>query len=263
MWKSVTSRAGVWGAWLAVSALWLTGLAGAASLSDTIDRIRPGVVAVGTVLPTRRPPANFLGSGFVVGDGRHVLTNAHVLPDSLDERRKEYLAVFAGRGRQVEARPAVQVAQDLEHDLVLLKIDGNPLPPLAVGDSRQVREGKELAFTGFPIGVVLGLFPVTHRGMVSAITPIAIPVPSSRQLDPALIRRLRAPYDVFQLDATAYPGNSGSPLYEPDSGRVVGVINMVFVKESKERVLQEPSGIAYAIPIAYARPLLQQAGGGR
>ena len=55
--------------------------------------------------------------------------------------------------------------------------------------------------------------------------------------------------EVFQLDATAYPGNSGSLLYDPETGEVVGIINKLFVKESKEVVLEKPSGITYAIPV--------------
>ncbi|NOX92949.1 MAG: serine protease, partial [Gammaproteobacteria bacterium] len=69
---------------------------------------------------------------------------------------------------------------------------------------------------------------------------------------------LRTPFDVFQLDATAYPGNSGSPLYHPDSGEVIGVLNMVFVKESRETVLEKPSGIAFAIPGRYAAALVDK-----
>lgn len=232
----------------------------AANLADTIAKIRSGIVAVGTVQQTRRPPANFLGTGFVVGDGHHVITNAHVIPNVLNVEQKEFLAVFAGHGKQFETRRATKVAVDPVHDLALLKLSGKALPALRLGDSRRVREGEEVAFTGFPIGVVLGLFPVTHRGIISVITPIAIPAPSSRHLDAAMIARLRAPYDVFQLDATAYPGNSGSPLYEPQTGRVIGVINKVFVKESKEMILEKPSGITYAIPIEYVKKLLQQAG---
>jgi len=63
---------------------------------------------------------------------------------------------------------------------------------------------------------------------------------------------------VFQLDATAYPGNSGSPLYAPDTGEVVGVVNMVFVKGTKEAALTQPSGISYAIPSRYLIELLRQ-----
>jgi S1-C subfamily serine protease len=129
---------------------------------------------------------------------------------------------------------------------------------MRLGDSDTVREGQKIAFTGFPIGMVLGLYPVTHRGIVAAITPMARPVENARTLNGAQMKRLRNLFDAFQLDGTAYPGNSGSPVYEPDTGRVVGVINSVVVKESKESVLEKPSGISYAIPAKYVQQLLDQ-----
>lgn len=75
-----------------------------------------------------------------------------------------------------------------------------------------------------------------------------------------MVKRLRNPYKVFQLDATAYPGNSGSPLYDPGTGAVVGIINSVAVKESKENILSKPSGITYAIPAIHALALMRAAG---
>ena len=231
----------------------------AAALPDTIERLAPAIVAVGTHAPLRQPSAEFHGTGFVVGDGRHVLTNYHVLPAGLDARQNEVLSVFSGEGRQVQRRGAEVVAEDARHDLVLLRITGEALPALRFGDALAVRAGERYAFTGFPIGMVLGLHPVTHQATVSALTPIAIPQPRARSLDAAQIRHLADPYRVFQLDGTAYPGNSGSPLYDPDTGAVIGIVNMVFVKGKKERVLQEPSGIAYAIPAHHAEALLAQA----
>ena len=59
------------------------------------------------------------------------------------------------------------------------------------------------------------------------------------------------------LDATAYPGNSGSPVYDPESGDVLGIINMVFVKGTKETALTQPSGVTYAIPASHLRELLK------
>ncbi|MFN4063813.1 MAG: trypsin-like peptidase domain-containing protein, partial [Parazoarcus communis] len=74
---------------------------------------------------------------------------------------------------------------------------------------------------------------------------------------PALIRRLSGEvFRVYQLDATAYPGNSGSPVFDPETGEVVGVINMVFVKGTKENILSDPSGISYAIPVEHLSNLL-------
>jgi S1-C subfamily serine protease len=235
------------------------GAVSAASLPDTVERIRPSVVAVGTMMPTRRPPAQFQGTGFVVGDGRHVITNAHVLPPEVDARQNETLTVFAGRGK-ASIHVASVVGQDAEHDLALLRIEGAALPAMALGNADGVREGELYAFTGYPIGPVLGLYPVTHRGIVSAISPVAIPQQSSRSLDPGMIRRLRDPFEVFQLDATAYPGNSGSPLYHPGTGVVIGVINKVFVQSTKEKILAEPSAISYAIPVSYVHALLRAHG---
>jgi serine protease Do len=231
----------------------------AADLSDTILKIKPSVVAVGTVLDTRRPPSKFRGTGFVVGNGNLIITNAHVVPDELDMVEKEHLVVFVEGDRRQYSRKAKIVKLDKQHDLALLKIEGTALPAMIIADSKSVMEGKTYAFTGFPIGTVLGHYPVTHQGIVSAITPIVIPAQKSGDLSIETIKRLRSPYNVFQLDAIAYPGNSGSPLYDPATGQVVGVVNSVFVKETKEAVLEKPSGITYAIPAKYVDALVDQA----
>ena len=157
-------------------------------------------------------------------------------------------------------REATQLAIDPGSDLALLKIGGGPLPALRLRDSDDVQEGQDVLFTGFPIGAVLGPFPATHRGMISAITPIAIPQGKASDLNPKVIRRLTSgSFPIFQLDATAYPGNSGSPVYDPESGEVLGIINMVFVKGTKETALSQPSGITYAVPANHLRDLLQKA----
>ena len=74
-----------------------------------------------------------------------------------------------------------------------------------------------------------------------------------------MIRRLNAgSFPVFQLHATAYPGSSGSPVYDPPSGDVLASINMVFVKGTKEAVLTQPSGIPYAVPSRHLTALLER-----
>jgi S1-C subfamily serine protease len=104
------------------------------------------------------------------------------------------------------------------------------------------------------------VFPVTHRSIISAITPNAIPATATQQLNVNMLKMLQTPYDVFQLDATAYPGNSGSPLYDENTGKVVGIINKVFVQGSKENALTNPSGISYAIPAEHIKKLLLEKG---
>lgn len=230
-----------------------------ADLAATLTRIKPSVVAVGTYQRTRSPAFAFRGTGFAVGDGTLIATNAHVLPDQVDTAKMEALVIVLPGGDMTgAARPVRVVATERGQDLALLRLEGGaPLPPLHLASGAAVREGQEVAFTGFPIGAVLGMTPVTHRGIVSAITPIAIPQANSRDLNPALIRRLAGDaFRVYQLDATAYPGNSGSPLFDPATGEVIGVLNMVFVKSTKESVLSDPSGISYAIPVEHLQRLI-------
>lgn len=230
-----------------------------ADLVATVPRIKPSVVAIGTYQRTRSPAFQFRGTGFVVGNGLLIATNAHVLPERIDAENMEALVVVVpGDGQTGTVRPVRAVASERSRDLAVLRLEGGPpLPALRLGADARVLEGQEIAFTGFPIGNVLGMTPVTHRGIVSAITPIGIPQANSRNLDPALIRRLANDvFSVYQLDATAYPGNSGSPLFDPASGEVIGVMNMVFVKSTKENVLSDPSGISYAIPVEHLQRLL-------
>lgn len=235
----------------------------AASLVETAAAVRPAIVAVGSYQLRRTPPSHYLGTGFVVGDGRHCLTNAHVVAPVVDHHTGEeesLLAVFARLGGGVGRRSARVVGRDDDHDLALLAFDGPPLATLPLADSHAVAEGEQVAITGFPIGMVLGLHPATHLGIVAAIVPITDPALSSRRLTGRRIHQLRDPFPIFQLDLTAYPGNSGSPLYRPADGAVVGVINAVFAKGGKESALTHPSGITYAIPIHLALPLLKEAG---
>ena len=244
---------------LGLGLLWLP--VAADPLPDTIDRVRPSVVAVGTLVSGRvrlkKPLAVYRGTGFVVGDGTLVVTNHHVVNHPLDTEKGERLAVFSGRGRQGRSHGARILRSDPEHDLALLRIDGGPLPALKLHRGR-VREGRAVALTGFPIGMVLGLYPATHRGILAAIVPAAIPAPAGQKLTAARLRRLKHPFEIYQLDAVAYPGNSGSPVYLPENGEVVGVINSVFVKGSKEDALRHPSGISYAIPVRWVRRLLEE-----
>lgn len=235
-----------------------------AALPEQIARVKPSVVAVGTHQPARSPQFSFRGTGFVVGDGTLVATNAHVLPESVDSAQREVVAILAGADRESQVREAKIVAIDREHDLALLKITGAALPALAIGDSDRVREGETTAFTGFPIGGLMGFSPVTHQAAIAAITPVVIPSANAQQLDPKVIKRVQAgSFNVFQLDATAYPGNSGSPLYDVERGEVVGIVNMVFVKGTKEAALSAPTGISFAIPAQYLKALLAGAAAGR
>jgi S1-C subfamily serine protease len=230
-----------------------------ADLPETIELIKPSIVPIGVFQETGSPPFAFRGTGFVVGTGNLVVTNAHVIPESLDA---DHLAKLAIRPKPTAGSPEFRttrlLAMDRDHDIAILQFEGGPLPALTLQATDTAREGQLVAFTGFPIGGALGFSPVTHRGSISAITPIVLPSANSQQLNEKSIRRLRqGSFDIMQLDATAYPGSSGSPVYDPENGHVIGIINMVFVKSTKEAVLSQPSGITYAIPVRFVRELLR------
>lgn len=236
-----------------------------AQVPETIARVKPSVVIVGSYNATNSPRFTLRGTGFVVGYGNWVVTNAHVIPESAGVDLNSKLVVqvrteaktATGQG-DWQLRSAKLLDIDKLHDLALLQFDGPAVQKLTVRDSDTVREGQSVAFMGFPIGGALGFSSVTHRGMVSSITPITLPSASAQQLNARTVASLRSgPFNIFQLDATAYPGNSGGPVFDPETGDVLGVINMVFIKRTKESALTDPSGISYAIPSKFVIQLLQ------
>lgn len=234
------------------------GVLRAQDLADLVARTRDSVLPVGTYSAIDNPRFAFRGSGFAVGDGTSVVTNFHVLPAAGDPEGAPTLMVQVPRGRgELEGRPARLLATDRAHDLALLKIDGPAVRPLPLDADDRTREGDAVAIIGFPIGGVLGYSPVTHRGIVSSITRIALPAPSAQRLDERAVARLReVPFDIYQLDATAYPGHSGAPVLDAATGEVVGVVNMVLVRGTRESALSAPTGITYAIPVRFVRELL-------
>jgi len=228
-------------------------------LPEAIERIKPSVVAVGTFQKTRSPPVVFRGTGFAVGDGTLIATVAHAVSDPPQVDPPETFIVLVGvpGAHDPQGREAKLVAVDRVHDVALLRIVGAPLPALTLGDSNAVRDGAAIAFTGFPFGNALGFHPVTHRGVVSSQPPIALPSPNAKQLDSRVIRDVNAGvFALFQLDATAYAGHSGSPLYAAETGEVIGLISMS-VKGSKDAAVGQATGISFAVPIRYLEDLIR------
>ena len=230
-----------------------------ADLPDVVAAARASVVAVGLYSALSSPRFGFRGTGFVVGDGQTLVTNAHVLPENpADPALVMQIGINRpGSGQEPEIRVLRLVSLDRAHDLAVLRFSGSALPTMTLAAAGSAREGQSVAFIGFPVGGLLGFSPVTHRGIIASIAPILLPPPTSRQLSAAAVAQLRdGAFDIYQLDATAYPGNSGGPVFDSESGQVVGVLNMVLVKGSRESVLTNPTGIAYAIPVRHVHVVL-------
>lgn len=231
------------------------------SLSGIVSRCRPSILAVGTFSALRSPRFTFSGTGFVIGDGTLVATCRHVVPDvALSSERVELAVQWRSEQGEMQWRRATVLTQDRGRDLCLLKLDGAPLPALAISDHDGVdaAEGSAVVLMGFPIGGALGFSVVTHRGIISSRVNSIAPAPSASSLSDSAVKGARAgAFDLLQLDATAYPGNSGGPVINVETALVVGVVSMVLVKSTRESALSSPTGITYAVPSKYVGALLK------
>ena len=126
---------------LAVLVMMLPGLA-LSALPDLIERVKPSVVAVGTFDRTRSPAFILRGTGFVLGNGNLVATNAHVIPESLNASGSEAVVIrLTSSSGEVLQRVARVAASDKSHDLALLRIEGVPMQaiPLHNGVVRETQ----------------------------------------------------------------------------------------------------------------------------
>ncbi len=226
-------------------------------LVSKIENIKPGIVSIGIFTPLESDAPTILGSGFAIGDGKHVATNYHVVSKVLDPSIVQYFVTMSGEGRTVKVHRIEIVDIDPVHDLAILSIK-DTLPSLPLAPNDYIPNGSDIFMTGFPIGAVLGLYPATHTGIIAALTPDINPARNADDLTIQMLKRLKEPFMIYQLDITAFPGNSGSPVLDRESAKVVAVLNKVFVSQGKEAALTNPSGISYAIPIKHLKALAKR-----
>ncbi|MGH2625537.1 MAG: S1C family serine protease, partial [Anaerolineales bacterium] len=202
-------------------------------LTILYERVNPGVVAILIYAPATRggdliPMAQ--GSGFVVDDEGHIVTNQHVIADS------SRIEVDFSSGLKAWAE---LVGEDLDSDLAVLKVEVSPaeLVPLPLGDSEQVRVGDFVVAIGNPFGLA-GTMTV---GVVSALGRT---VPS---LHGAPGGGLFSSADIIQTDAAINPGNSGGPLVNL-RGEVIGVNRAI--QTDSVTLSGDPvnSGVGFAVP---------------
>ncbi len=155
-----------------------------------------------------------VGTGFVVAEGL-IATNMHVIGEARP------ITVQTADGKRYEAT-AVH-ATDRGADLAIIRIDAKELPLLELGDSDDVKQGREVVSLGHPRGLEYSV----ASGVVSA----------RRDIDGRSMIELRMPVD---------PGNSGGPLLDLN-GRVQGIVTL------KSAVTEN---LGYAMPINALKPLL-------
>ena len=221
--------------------------------------IRPSVVAVGSYLRTDTPTVKYFGTGFVVDDGTIVVTNAHVVQALRQSNRLDQLRVFfPDAKRDIDGREAKVLIEDVYHDVALIQFVGRPVQAVKLALPDDPDQGTTVGILGYPIGTRLGLVPAVHRGVVAAVVPAVLPLPVGVKLTPELQEALKNPYNLYQLDMVAFPGNSGSPLFDPTDGTVIGILNMTLATKTREHLFDKPTGIAYAVPVRWIHDLIRR-----
>ncbi|NBA95402.1 Do family serine endopeptidase [Pseudomonas sp. R5(2019)] len=171
----------------------------------------------------RQREAQSLGSGFIISADGYVLTNNHVI-EGADE-----IVVRLSDRSELQAK---LVGTDPRTDVALLKIEGNNLPIVKLGDSNKLKVGEWVLAIGSPFGFDHSV----TKGIVSA---------KGRTL----------PNDTYvpfiQTDVAINPGNSGGPLFNMD-GEVVGINSQIFTRSGGFM------GLSFAIPIDVALDVSNQ-----
>lgn len=230
----------------------------AESLVELTERVTKSTVAIALHSPLKHTAPAIKGTGFAIHDGQHIVTNYHVIDEDTDPTIVEYFVAMLPLGDKIQVQRLELLEIDVKHDLAILRIV-KPFPSLELANSSLSPPGSDIAIFGYPLGGALGLFPAVHRGVIATITPDYMPSNNSRLLTADKIRRLNNPELIYQLDITAYPGNSGSPVVDTRTGKVIAVINKVYVQDNKESALTAPSGISYGIPVQHVHNLLERA----
>jgi putative serine protease PepD len=168
------------------------------------------------------------GSGSVIDDKGHILTNHHVV-----EGASKLTVSFGGD----KVFPATLIGGDPDTDLAVIKID----PPkeglriVPFGDSDSLVVGQKVLAIGNPFGLDRTL----TTGVISGLQR-PIRARNNRPIDAAI-----------QTDASINPGNSGGPLLDKN-GRMIG-INSQILSRSGGSV-----GVGFAIPVNTAKRIIPQ-----
>jgi serine protease Do len=171
--------------------------------------------------PSAPVPKVGMGSGVVIDDQGHILTNNHVVADA-DEMEVTFVD-----GKEL---PAKLVGRDPRTDVAVIQVEGAKVQPATWGDSDKLQVGEWVIAIGNPFGL-------DHSVTVGVLS-----AKGRYGFAPGKLE------DFLQTDASINPGNSGGPLVNLD-GQVVGINTMI---------AGLGTGVGFAVSEAIARPIVQQ-----
>ncbi|MBT3389896.1 MAG: PDZ domain-containing protein [Chloroflexi bacterium] len=199
-------------------------------LTSLYQQVNPGVVAI-HVLSSDSMGSSSLGSGFIIDEEGHIVTNYHVVHGASE------LEVDFPSGYKTRAEI---LGTDPDSDIAVLKVDvpAEELAPISLGDSDQLRVGQTVVAIGNPHG----LYGTMTVGIISSLGR------TMQSLHEAPGGAYFTAGGIIQTDAAINPGNSGGPLLNLD-GEIIGV--NVAIQSSTFDSSGQPvnSGIGFTIPI--------------
>jgi len=226
------------------------------TLVDKIKKIKNSIVAIG--FHPNPQQITIVGSGFCVSDDGKILTAAH-LYNTLDKSQRNNLkanVMVEQLDQDLERYKWISinlVAKDDKNDVAIFQLEeyqNTLLKKVELGDSEKAEIGQEVYFIGFPYAAQLinegfGITLVVNKGIISNIKRDGV--------DP------NHPRNWLIVDAISNPGNSGCPLIDIESNKVIGVMTIAFRIKSQTQPnldIREPMHIAGARPINLAKNLL-------
>ena len=176
-------------------------------------------------LPSRQQRVErTLGSGVIVTDKGHILTNNHVIAGA------DAIQVMLHDGRSANA---VVIGTDSATDLAVLQVSLPDLQPVSLGDSDTAMVGDVVLAIGNP----LGFRHTVSQGIVSALGRFGLQSDTYE--------------DYIQTDALIHQGNSGGALIDVQ-GRLLGINTLIYTSDSQHRSASTGIGISLAIPVNQA-----------
>ena len=176
---------------------------------------------------TQPIPQRGVGTGIVLDEKGHVLTNNHVVAGA------ELILVTLNTGESFQAVP---IGGDVSTDTAVIRILASELQPARLGDSSEIEVGEDVIAIGHALGLRGG--PTVSKGVVSAVGR-SIEADSGSQITIV---------DLIQTDASVNPGNSGGPLVN-DRAEIIGM---------NTAIIQVGRGIGFAVNINDAKEVAAQ-----
>lgn len=194
-----------------------------AKLVKTANPLLRDRLALAQRMPRQRIERS-LGSGVIMTEEGHILTNHHVIAGA------DAIQVLLHDGRSASA---VVVGSDTATDLAVLRINLPNLTPIELGDSNAVNVGDVVLAIGNP----LGFGHTVTQGIVSALGRYGL--------------QLGVYEDYIQTDAIIHQGNSGGALIDA-SGNLLGINTLIYTSSGQSGTAATGIGISLAIPINLA-----------